>query len=75
MVFFERGQGLVKAPGQRRDIREFLGRKIINVFIERRARIDTILNAVKTCHKQGGKSYIRITAGIGRAKFEPFCFR
>ncbi len=75
VIFLECVERLVKAARERRYVLKFLGRKVIDVLIERFAGINSVLNAVEAGHQKGRKRDVRIARRIGRTKFETFCLR
>src|SRR6185369_10480453 len=65
-IFLEGGEGKRQRARQARHALQFLRRQIIDIFIERLARIYLVLYAVKTGHQHGCKGYVGIAARVRR---------
>ena len=49
MVLFQSAHGTSEGIGHTRDIGKFLGRQIVEVFVERITGIDAALNSIQAC--------------------------
>ena len=61
VVFLKGVEGLLKAPRSGGDVSQFLGRKPVDVLVERLTRIDLVLDPVKAGHQEGGKGKVTVT--------------
>src|ERR1017187_2951319 len=54
---------------------KFFGRKLVKIFVEWIAGIDTVLNSIESGEQQRGEGDVRIGRCIRRAKFDSLRFR
>ncbi|EAP80421.1 hypothetical protein NAS141_17949 [Sulfitobacter sp. NAS-14.1] len=66
-------QRFAQGTGNGRDIGQFFGGQIIEVFIHGFARIDLVLDPVKAGHQQRGKAQVGVCRRIGEAGLYAFC--
>src|ERR1035441_9865974 len=75
VVLLQAIERLAQAAGHVWNFLQFLGRQFVNVFVERFARLDFVLDAVQARHEQRGEAEIRIRRRVRRAVFEAFGLR
>ena len=71
VIAFEVHERFVERARRLRNFGEFFRGKIVDVFVERRAGMVFVLNAVDHGHQQRREREIRIAARIGAAELDP----
>ena len=70
VVGFERGERLPERARHGRDLGQFLGRQVVDVLVDRVARVDPILDAVEAGHEHRREREIRIARRVGAAELD-----
>ncbi|CCJ90552.1 Glutamine synthetase (glnA) gene and ORF1 [Cronobacter turicensis 564] len=74
-VLIQRMEGFFQRAGNLRDLFSFFRRQVVQVFIHRFARVDLVLDAVKTGHQQGSEAQVRVSRRVREAHFDTTRFR
>ena len=75
MVLFEAAQRFFERPRHGRNRLHFLRRQIVDILIERFARLDLVQHAIEARHQHGGKREIRIAGRIRRTELHALGLR
>ena len=75
MVVFQAAQGFFERSGHRRNRLHFFRRQIVDVLVERLARVHFVLDAVQTRHQHGSERKVRIGCRVRRPELDALGFR
>ena len=71
----QRGEALVERSRNLRNLRELLGREVVEVFVDRRRWLDAVLDAVESGHQHRGEREVRVARWVGATELEPLRLR
>lgn len=74
VVRFQGIEGFPKRAGSLGNAGGFLGRKVIDVFVEGIAGVDFVADSVDYGHQDSREGQVGVARGIGTAEFEAFGF-
>ena len=75
VVLPQRLEGLGQCGGQLRDALRFLRRQLVEVLVDRRQRLDAVLDAIDSRHELRGEGEVRVRRRVGRAELEALRLR
>ena len=75
MVGLERGERLVERARHLRHLRQLFGRQVVEVAVDRRRRLDAVLDAVEAGHEHRREREVRVARRVGATELEPLRLR
>lgn len=70
MIFLQRFDGRVQRTGNLGNLRQFFGRQVVEVLVERVARVDLVENTVDTRKHDGREGEVAVAGRIGAAELD-----
>ena len=75
MIVLEVVEGGVQGARHGGDLRQLLGRQVVEVLVHRLARIDLVLDPIQPRHEHRREGEVRVAGGIGEAHLDPLRLR